>query len=262
MHFSGLEGIVKDKIPQAPESFQTFEFFINELSHHLNDILPKHLTQLKLLLFKFTEKFFYRKSFLLWKVLHETMKFEDPKTLEEIITYYNETKWVKERLPLPSLMVLREAHEILGSDHKCMKNEGEFCEYYLSTLSSVAITPLMKEFLSHEDVNTDEISTNIEREIFQLFVCFRQSQITKHKQRYRDHRSNSNKFPALKSILNSLEFILPEELPLFDDSCSIRSEIIDFIKVVLPELEVRFFCLFLKRVWLTFRNCHFKKKTF
>lgn len=54
---------------------------------------------------------------------YERMEYGDPKNLDEMVEYHKETAGKKDRMPLPSLMMLKDVHEALGKENKCMFNE-------------------------------------------------------------------------------------------------------------------------------------------
>lgn len=234
--FSALEGILNSRVERNQRAKDTVQFFLHEIDLNFDEICENRMDQLKLLLNSLGEKYFYRRNALLWKLIHRVMRREDPRTVQGLVDYHLKMRNARDRLPTPSLMVLREAHEVLGRDEMCALEEGAFLDFYLEQLTLFLDDPLLQPFLAHADVHRSEMRANLERELFQTIACLTGSQV-KCKNRYKEHGETAKQSLKWKHVERILAFLLPAKLPMFDDNDYLRTELLDFVRLTMPLLE-------------------------
>ncbi|CAD5212717.1 unnamed protein product [Bursaphelenchus okinawaensis] len=237
MAISGLEDVLKNKITFNKSALESLEFFLEQIENCLSDITQQDKTQLKLILVALSEKFAYRTNLRLWKIVYKMVQLDDPKSTEELNEFLTKMKRVKDRLPLMSLIALREAHDLMGQEKRCGFEQGEFLLFCLNEYCNAFESLLLTDFFALETEESEDLKLNMEREMLQLFSCYT-GQLVKCRLRLQDHSQNDKRTSLPFAVVQRiLQLVLPKELPLFDDQISLKTEVMEFIKIVQNELE-------------------------
>ncbi|CAD5217414.1 unnamed protein product [Bursaphelenchus xylophilus] len=239
MAVSGLEDVLQNKLPSHQNALEVLDFFLEQIEQNLEEISRHDPAQLKLLLIELSEKYSFRINLRLWRVIYKVAQLQDPKTTEEMSKFVEETKLVKDRLPLISLMVLKEAHEALGQERRCGTQEGKFLLFCLEEFTSAPENRLITDLLQNENDHTRELRHNLEKEILQLFTCYTGQNI-RCRLKLKEHQNEKRPLPPFEILQRILQLILPKNLPLFDDQMTLKSEVMELVRIVTAELESPF----------------------
>jgi len=100
---------------RKPSFLSRLDELVHEINTHLDEYIAcSSVESVACLLALLVEKQSYRTHLALWKLCYRVAQLSDPTSVDELAKFYADTEDVRDRLPTPSLMLLREAHEKIG----------------------------------------------------------------------------------------------------------------------------------------------------